>query len=484
MTAEKYGNYVVGAWRPAGEAGAFGVFDPATGELVADVATATAQDVRDAVDGAAAVQPVWGAMTALDRSVIIRRACAIMTGRLDELARLLVREQGKPLAQAVGEIQYGIGFLEWFAEEGRRAHGMTIPATSAGKRIAVLKQPIGVTAAITPWNFPSVQLLRKLGAALAAGCTMVAKPAELTPLSALEIARAFDEAGLPAGVLSVLCALEPYEFTDVVMADPRVRAISFTGSTEVGKILMRSSADTMKRVSLELGGHAPLIVFDDADLDAAVADTMASKFRNMGQTCVSVNRIFVHEAVADDFRDRLQHAMSVLTVGNGLDEKSEVGPLVEPAALDKVERHVADAVDKGAKVLVGGARATGSHLQSDQYFEPTLLVNVDDSMLVTQEETFGPVAPILTFADEADVVRRANDTPYGLSAYCFTNDLNRAIRMSEALEYGTVGINDAMISAVQAPFGGMKQSGLGREGGPLGMEEYLETKYVSIGQVR
>ncbi|MDT4935019.1 MAG: succinate-semialdehyde dehydrogenase / glutarate-semialdehyde dehydrogenase [Pseudonocardiales bacterium] len=483
MTDTIYGNYNVGQWRGPSEAGTFPVHDPATGELVAEVATATADDVRFAIDGASAVQASWGATPPVERGAIIKRACAIMTARLDELGRLLVREQGKPLPQAVGESIYGIGFLEWFAEEGRRSHGMTIPATTTAKRIVVLRQPIGVTVAITPWNFPSTQLLRKLGAALAAGCTMIVKPAELTPLSALEIARCFDEAGLPAGVLSVLCAPEPYDFADVVMADPRVRAISFTGSTEVGKILMRSSADTMKKVSLELGGHAPLIVFDDANLDVAVAETMASKFRNMGQTCVSVNRIFVHEAVVDDFSERLERAMGALRIGNGLDEASDVGPLIEPAAIEKVERHIADAVEKGAKVVLGGGRAAGPDLRSEQYFEPTLLVNVDDSMLVTQEETFGPVAPILTFRDEQDVIARANNTPYGLSAYCFTNDLNRAIRMSEALEYGTVGINDAMISAVQAPFGGMKESGLGREGGPFGLDEFQETKYVSIGQV-
>jgi succinate-semialdehyde dehydrogenase/glutarate-semialdehyde dehydrogenase len=478
-----YGNYINGQWRAPGAAGTFGVYDPATGGLVAEVASATPDDVRDAINGASAVQPEWGATPAIERAAIIHRAGAIMTDRLEDLGRLLVREQGKPLDQAKGEIVYGIGFLDWFAEEGRRTHGMTIPASTRTKRIAVLRQPIGVTVSITPWNFPSTQLLRKLGAALAAGCTMIVKPAELTPLSALEIARAFDEAGLPAGVLSVVCAPEPYEFTDVVMADPRVRAISFTGSTEVGKILMRRSADTMKKVSLELGGHAPLIVFGDADLDAAVAETMASKFRNMGQTCVSVNRIFVHESVAEDFQVRLSTAMAALTIGNGLDEATEVGPLVEPAALEKVERHIADAVAKGATVALGGNRAAGAGLQSDQYFEPTLLTGVDDSMLITQEETFGPVAPILTFTDETDVIARANNTPYGLSAYCFTRDLNRAIRLSEGLEYGTVGINDAMISAVQAPFGGMKESGLGREGGPFGIDEFQETKYVSIGRV-
>jgi succinate-semialdehyde dehydrogenase/glutarate-semialdehyde dehydrogenase len=310
---------------------------------------------------------------------------------------------------------------------------------------------------------------------------MLAKPAELTPLSALEIARAFDEAGLPAGVLSVLCSPEPYDFADAIMHDPRVRAISFTGSTEVGKILMQSSAATMKRVSLELGGHAPLIVFEDADLDAAVQETMLSKFRNMGQVCVSVNRIFVHEAVVEDFREKLEAAMTALTIGDGLDGAHDVGPLVEASAVEKVERHVADAISKGAKLLVGGNRASGHG--SDLYYEPTLLSNVDDTMLVAREETFGPVAPILTFTDEADVVRRANDTPFGLSAYLFTSNLNRAIRVSERLEYGTVGINDATFSAVQGPFGGMKESGIGREGGPLGIDEYIETKFISIGHL-
>jgi succinate-semialdehyde dehydrogenase/glutarate-semialdehyde dehydrogenase len=483
MSDDVYQNYIGGQWQGPTDAGTFSVLDPATGELVGEVAAATAADTRRAIDAASDVQGEWGSATALDRSDIIRRAASIMNDRKVELGRLLTSEQGKPLEQAIGEVAYGIGFLEWFAEEGRRVHGMTIPATTRSKRIVVSRQPIGVTASITPWNFPSAQLLRKLGAALAAGCTMVAKPAELTPLSALEIARCFDQAGLPAGVLNVLCAPEPYEFADTVMADPRVRAISFTGSTEVGKILMRSSADTMKRVSLELGGHAPLIVFEDADLDAAIEETMASKFRNMGQTCVSVNRIFVQESVAEEFRGRLEHAMSQLTLGHGLEPATTVGPLIEPAALDKVERHITDAVSKGAKLLLGGSRATGANLNSDQFFEPTLLTGVDDTMLVTQEETFGPVAPIMTFTEESEVVARANNTPYGLSAYVFTNDLNRAIRMGEALDYGTVGINDAMISAVQAPFGGVKESGLGREGGPLGVEEYLETKYLSIGRV-
>ncbi len=478
-----YGNYIAGEWTDPGEAGTFPVVNPATGEVFAEVAVASASDVRRAIDGAEAVRKSWAATPAIERSAIMRRAASIMMGRIDELAEVLVREQGKPLAQAKGEITYACGFIDWFAEEGRRAYGTTIPASVPDKRIVIIRQPIGISAAITPWNFPSLQLLRKLGAALGAGCPMIAKPAELTPLSAIEIARAFDEAGLPKGVLSVVCAPEPYEFTDVIMEDPRVRAISFTGSTEVGKLLMRRGADHVKKVSLELGGQAPTIVFDDADLDAVVVETMASKFRNMGQTCVSVNRIYVHEAIIDELAARLLTAMADLALGDGLDAGTSVGPLVEPAAVEKVERHVSDAVAKGARVLVGGSRATADHLKSSQYFEPTLLVGVDESMQVMQEETFGPVAPLTPFTDETDVVARANNTPFGLSAYIFTRDLNRAIRVSEALEFGTVGINDSTFSAVQAPFGGYKESGLGREGGFLGLDEFMEYKFISIGHV-
>ena len=479
-----YGNYIGGEWREPGASGTFAVINPATGETVAEVASATATDIRDSIDRAEAAMVDWAAMPAIERSHILRRAAAIMMGRVDELAEILTREQGKPLAQAKGEIAYGCGFIDWFAEEGRRAYGTTIPASVPDKRIIVVKQPIGISVAITPWNFPSVQLLRKLGAALAAGCPMIAKPAELTPLSSLEIARAFDEAGLPKGVFSVVCAAEPYEFTDIIMADPRVRAVSFTGSTEVGKLLMRRGADHVKKVSLELGGQAPTIVFEDADLDVVVAETMASKFRNMGQTCVSVNRIYVHESIIDELATRMQLAMSQLEVGDGLHPNSTVGPLVEPAAVEKVERHVADAIAKGARVLQGGKRASGTDLKSDQFFEPTLLVGVDESMQVMQEETFGPVAPLVPFSDEKDVVARANGTPYGLSAYLFTRDINRAIRVTEALEFGTIGVNDSTFSAVQAPFGGFKESGLGREGGFLGLDEFMEYKFISIGNVR
>lgn len=483
MSDKIWSNYVGGRWQEPSSAGTFGVYDPATGGLVGEVAIATTEDVSAAIDAAAAVQDTWAAMTALERSDIIRRAAAIMSNRKDELANLLTREQGKPLAQAVGEITYGVGFLEWFAEEGRRVNGSTLPPTASSKRIMLLKQPIGVTAAITPWNFPNVQIIRKLGAALAAGCTMIAKPSELTPLSCLEVARCFEDAGLPPGVFSVLCSPEPHVFANTVMADERVRAISFTGSTAVGKALMRGAADTMKRVSLELGGHAPLIVFDDADLDAAVEETMASKFRNMGQVCISVNRIFVQEGVVEEFTVRLRRAIERLSLGHGLEQGTSVGPLVAQAGVEKVERHVSDALDKGATLVTGGARATGPGLDSDQFYEPTLLTGVDSTMLVAQEETFGPVAPIITFTDEAEVVAEANNTPFGLSAYFFTADLNRAIRVSEQLEFGIVGVNDAMISAVQAPFGGMKESGIGREAGALGLDEFLEVKYVSIGRV-
>lgn len=478
-----YSNYIAGQWQDPGSAGTFPVSDPATGEVFAEVAVATAEDIRHAIDGAESVRADWAALPAIERSTIMRRAAAIMMERIDELAEILVHEQGKPFVQAKGEITYGCGFLDWFAEEGRRAYGQTIPASVSDKRIIIIRQPIGISVAITPWNFPSLQLLRKLGAALGAGCPMIAKPAELTPLSALEIARAFDDAGLPKGVLSVVCAPEPYDFTDVIMEDPRVRAISFTGSTEVGKILMRRGADHVKKVSLELGGHAPTIVFEDADLDVVVVEIMASKFRNMGQTCVSVNRIYAHHTVIDELASRLQEAMKNLSLGEGMDPNTGVGPLIEPAAIDKVERHVADAVAKGATVVVGGNRGSSAHLKSAQFFEPTLLVGVDETMLVMQEETFGPVAPIISFEDEADVVARANHTPYGLSSYVFTRDINRAIRVSEALEFGTVGINDATFSAVQAPFGGYKESGLGREGGSLGLDEFMEYKFISIGHV-
>ncbi len=473
--------YMGGRWADADSGATFDVVNPATGEVLAKVADGGEADMKEAIDRAAAAQPAWGASIALERSAVLRRAAELTRQRMDFLAKVMTMEQGKPLDQSVAELEYGIGFLEWFAEEARRIYGMTIPTLNRSKRITVLKQPAGVSAAITPWNFPALQILRKLGAALAAGCTMVVKPAELTPLSALEIGRTFADAGLPDGVLSVVPGLDPVPLADAIQRDERVRVLSFTGSTEVGKLLMRGASDTVKRVSLELGGHAPVLVFADADLDLAVAETVASKVRNMGQTCISANRIFVQEPVAEEFSKRLIDRLRSLKVGSGLDPDVSVGPLVEPAAVDKVERHIADASDRGARVLLGGSRAARGTARAGNFFEPTVLVDVDESMLVTKEETFGPVAPLLTFADDEEAVRRANDTPYGLAAYAFTRDLNRAVRLAEDLEYGTVGINDASISAVQAPFGGMKESGVGREGGHAGTEEYLETKYVSLG---
>jgi succinate-semialdehyde dehydrogenase / glutarate-semialdehyde dehydrogenase len=472
--------HVDGQWADAENGATFDVIDPATGEVVAKVADASAADVRRMIDAAGRAQQSWGAMPAIDRAVIMRRACALFTERLDELGELLTREQGKPLEQSIGEWRYGIGFIDWFAEEARRVYGRTIPASTVHKRITMLKQPLGVTACITPWNFPAIQIMRKLGAALAAGCTMIVKPAELTPLSALQIANVFTDAGLPPGVLQVATALDPVPVSAALMADPRVRGISFTGSTEVGKLLMRAAADTMKRVSLELGGHAPFIVFPDADMDLVLREAMAVKLRNMGQTCVSANRFYVHADVAPEFTRRLVAEFGALTVGPGLDPRSTVGPLIEEAALVKVEAHLADAVEHGATVVLGGSRAQVSG-GSTQFFQPTVVTGADETMLLSREETFGPVAPVFTFTDEDDVLARANDSSYGLAAYFFTSDLNRAVRVSERLEYGTVGVNDAQISAVQAPFGGMKESGTGREGGPLGVAEYLEVKYVSLG---
>jgi succinate-semialdehyde dehydrogenase/glutarate-semialdehyde dehydrogenase len=471
--------FVDGEWREASDRRTFAVTNPATGDFLADVADATRDDVAAMIDGAAAVQDEWAATPAVERAAIMHRAVALSEERIEHLAGVLTQEQGKPLEQSIGELRYGYGFIDWFAEEARRIGGATIPATTRHKRIVTIRQPLGVTAAITPWNFPALQILRKLGAALAAGCTMIIKPAELTPLSALEVARVFHDAGLPPGVVQVATSNNAPLVSEVFMADQRVRGLSFTGSTEVGRILMRGAAQTVKKISLELGGHAPFIVFADADLNLAVREAMAVKLRNMGQTCVSANRFYVHADVHQEFTDRLAAEFEKLVVGNGLEPGVDVGPLIEEAAVEKVERHLADATANGADVLLGGHRAetAGSPL----FFEPTIITGADESMQLAREETFGPVAPIFSFSDEHDVVRRANDSDYGLAGYFFTQDLHRAIRVAERLEYGTIGVNDAQISAVQAPFGGVKQSGIGREGGAAGIDEYTDIKYLSIG---
>jgi len=412
----------------------------------------------------------------------MQNAARLMHERKEHLARVMTLEQGKPLAESRGEIDYAASFIEWFAEEGKRVYGETIPASFPDKRILVIKRPVGVTAAITPWNFPAAMITRKLGPALAAGCAMVIKPARLTPLSALEMAAIFEEAGLPKGLLSVVVGTDTSGMTAAIMEDERVRKLSFTGSTEVGKLLMKQSADTMKRLSLELGGHAPFIVFEDADIDAAVEGALASKMRNMGQTCVCANRIFVQRGIAEEFAERLAEKMSAMKVGDGLEEGVTVGPLVEPKAVEKVERHVQDALEKGARLVAGGERLNGND-GPETFYAPTVLADADETMLVAKEETFGPVAAIMPFDGEDEVIERANDTIYGLAAYYYTRDVGRVVRLMEKLEYGTIGANDGMPSTAQAPFGGLKESGFGREGGRQGIEEYLDTKYVSLGGV-
>jgi succinate-semialdehyde dehydrogenase/glutarate-semialdehyde dehydrogenase len=477
--------FVGGEWVEASTAGeTLEVTNPANGEVLATLPVGGTEEMRRAIDVAAEAQREWGETTAAYRGGILREAARLMHERREHLARVMTLEQGKPLLESRGEIGYAASFVEWFAEEGKRVYGETIPASFPDKRILVIKRPVGVAAAITPWNFPAAMITRKLAPALAAGCAMVIKPSELTPLSALELAKIFEEAGLPDGVLSVVCGLDPAAITSAIMEDRRVRKLSFTGSTEVGKLLMRQSADTMKRLSLELGGHAPFIVFDDADIDAAVEGAMISKMRNMGQTCVCANRIFVQRGVVDEFSERLTERMARMKVGDGLEEGVEVGPLIEAKALEKVERHVADAKEKGARVLLGGERLeNGAGEASGNYFAPTVLADADDSMLVAKEETFGPVAALMPFETEDEAIRRANDTVYGLAAYYYTREVGRVIRLAERLEYGIIGANDGLPSTAQAPFGGLKESGFGREGGHHGLEEYLDVKYVSLGGV-
>ena len=467
--------FIDGAWVPGGTGRRLDVTDPGTGEVIARMAEADEADVRRAVDAAVAAAPGWAAMSAPERSRVMRRWFDLIVDNADDLATILTAEQGKPWAEARGEILYGAGFVEWYAEEAKRLYGEVIPTNNPSRRLLTLRQPIGVTAAITPWNFPSAMILRKAGPALAAGCPMIIKPADETPLSATALAELAHRAGVPAGVLAVVVGA-PEMIGGILTAEPAVRALSFTGSTAVGKLLMSQSAQTVKKVALELGGNAPLIVFDDADLDAAVAGAMASKFRNAGQTCVCANRVLVQAGVHDAFVAKFRAAIEGLVVGNGFDEGSEQGPLISEDAVAKVQSHIDDAVALGATVLVGGGR----HPLGHTYFEPTLVTGVTSDMLVAREETFGPLAAVLKFDTEDEAVAMANDTPFGLASYFFTRDLGRAWRVGEALEFGVVGINTGLISYEGAPFGGVKESGNGREGSRHGIDEFTEIKYLCI----
>jgi succinate-semialdehyde dehydrogenase/glutarate-semialdehyde dehydrogenase len=467
--------FIDGEWTGT-ELPAFDVINPANGEVIASVPNGGKAEAKKAVDAAYNAFLSWSKKTAGERSALLYKWHQLIEEHKEEIGEIMTREQGKPLKEAIGEVDYANSFISWYAEEGKRIYGETIPASHENKRILVLKQPVGVVAAITPWNFPAAMITRKVAPALAAGCTVVVKPAEQTPLTAFKLAELAEKAGIPKGVLNIITG-NPQEIGETWLADERVRKITFTGSTEVGKILMRGAADTVKKVSLELGGHAPLIVMEDANIDKAVAGAIASKFRNAGQTCVCANRIYVHETIAEAFTQKMAEAVQQLKMGNGLDQGVEIGPLIDENAVKKVERHIEDAVEKGGKVVIGGKKADQN---KGFFFEPTVITNVTDEMLCMNEETFGPLAPITTFQSVEEVIQRANNTPYGLAAYVFTENISKAIQITEQLEYGIVGLNDGLPSVAQAPFGGFKQSGLGREGGHHGMEEFLETKFVSI----
>lgn len=471
--------FIDGAWTGADSGRSFPVTNPADGSLVAEVPDMGRAETKRAIAAAEAAWPAWAALPAKQRSAVLRRWFDLMMQHQEDLAALMVLEQGKPLAEAKGEVAYGASFVEWFAEEAKRIYGDVIPGHAADKRIVVLKQPIGVVAAITPWNFPIAMITRKCAPALAAGCPVVIKPAEDTPLCALALARLAEEAGMPKGVLNVVTAAQGIEVGIELTTNPAVRKVSFTGSTEVGKILMRQSADTLKKLSLELGGNAPFIVFDDADIDAAVAGAMISKYRNTGQTCVCTNRFFVQDGVYDAFAAKLVEATGKLKTGPGFGEGVSQGPLINPEALEKVERLVGDATARGAKVLLGGAR----HELGGTFYQPSVIGDATMAMAASQEEIFGPVAMLYRFRDEAEAVRLANDTPYGLAAYFYSRDIARVWRVAERLQYGMVGINEGLISTAEAPFGGVKESGMGREGSKYGIDSFVEIKYLCFGGI-
>jgi len=469
--------YVDGAWTAAGSGSRFSVTNKATGEILAQVADFAAVDARRAIEAANAAWPAWRARTAKERAGLMRKWFELIMANQEDLARLMTAEQGKPLAETRGEVAYGASFIEWFAEEGKRLYGDVVPTFAQGKRVLVFKEPVGVVAAITPWNFPNAMITRKAAPALAAGCTFLIKPPSETPLSATALAELAHRAGIPKGVFNVVTSRQASQIGLELTQNPLVRKFTFTGSTEIGKLLMAQCASTVKKVSLELGGNAPFIVFDDADLDAAVDGAMISKFRNMGQTCVCANRLLVQDKIYDAFAGKLGIRVGKLQVGNGFDEGVMQGPLINMAAVQKVEHLLEEATAKGARIVQGGKR----HALGGTFFQPTVLTGVSEGMEIARQEIFGPVATLFRFKDEAEAIRIANATEYGLAAYFYTRDVGRVVRVAEALEYGIIGVNEGIISTEVAPFGGMKQSGIGREGSKYGIEDYLELKYVLLG---
>jgi succinate-semialdehyde dehydrogenase/glutarate-semialdehyde dehydrogenase len=471
--------YIDGAWVDADGRATIEVRDPASNDVIGTVPKMGVEETRRAIEAASRAFESWKRTTAKQRAAILRKWFDLMIANQEDLAIIMTREQGKPLAESRGEVAYGASFVEWYAEEGKRVYGDIIPTIADSRRLMVIKQPVGVCAAITPWNFPNAMITRKCAPALAAGCTVVAKPASFTPYSALALAELAERAGMPKGVFNVVTG-DARTVGGELTGNDIVRKLSFTGSTEVGKILLKQCADTVKKVSMELGGHAPLIIFDDADIDAAVKGAIACKFRNSGQTCVCTNRIYVQDGVYDAFAARFTEAVKALKVGPGHEPGVEQGPLIEPAAVDKVERHVEDATGKGAKVLAGGRR----HARGGQFYEPTVLSECTPDMVITSEETFGPVAPLYRFKDEAEVIGLANKTEYGLASYFFARDVGRVFRVAEALEAGIVSVNEGIFSTEVAPFGGFKHSGIGREGSKYGIDEYLEIKYVNLGGIQ